>query len=79
MDPRSTDTLRSLKTSVDSNTSAECRCLCGSLVARIVAEGVELKCKRCKRVLIVAFEARSGGVRCRVAPRRRSPLRLPEG
>ncbi len=31
----------------------EARCLCGALVARIVAGGVELKCKRCKRTLIV--------------------------
>jgi hypothetical protein len=32
----------------------ECRCVCGSLVARVVADGVELKCRRCKRKLLVA-------------------------
>ena len=33
----------------------ECRCLCGSLVARLAADGIELKCRRCKRVLIVPW------------------------
>ena len=32
---------------------AECRCLCGSLLARRVEGGVELKCRRCKRKLLV--------------------------
>lgn len=29
------------------------RCLCGSLLARRVADGVELKCRRCKRTHII--------------------------
>jgi hypothetical protein len=29
------------------------RCGCGSLLARVVPEGVELKCRRCKRQVIV--------------------------
>lgn len=33
--------------------STECRCACGSLLARVVPSGVELKCRRCKRVLIL--------------------------
>jgi hypothetical protein len=36
--------------------SADCRCLCGSLMARIVAGGVELKCRRCKRTLLVPLQ-----------------------
>ena len=32
---------------------ADCRCLCGSLLARVVPGGVELKCRRCKRTLLV--------------------------
>ena len=32
----------------------DCRCVCGNLVARVVAAGVELKCRRCKRKLLVA-------------------------
>lgn len=38
----------------------DCRCACGSLVARILAEGVQLKCRRCKRTLVVPWSARRG-------------------
>jgi phage FluMu protein Com len=31
--------------------------MCGSLLARVVEGGVELKCRRCKRTLLVPFEA----------------------
>lgn len=31
----------------------DCRCLCGSLLARVTERGVELKCRRCKRTLLV--------------------------
>ena len=34
------------------------RCSCGSLLARVVAEGVELKCRRCKRQVVVPFGAK---------------------
>ncbi|TAK01560.1 MAG: hypothetical protein EPO39_14175 [Candidatus Manganitrophaceae bacterium] len=29
------------------------RCLCGSLVAKISKNGIELKCRRCKRVALI--------------------------
>jgi len=29
------------------------RCDCGSLLARLVDAGVELKCRRCKRLVVV--------------------------
>jgi phage FluMu protein Com len=32
------------------------RCLCGSMLARLVRGGVELKCRRCKRQVIIALE-----------------------
>lgn len=32
------------------------RCLCGSLLARYVPGGVELKCRRCKRTIVVKPE-----------------------
>ncbi len=40
----------------------EMRCSCGSLLARLVAGGVELKCRRCKRTMVLPIEAdeRSG-------------------
>lgn len=41
----------------------DCRCRCGSLVARIVSGGVEIKCRRCKRDLLVPWSAREGWVR----------------
>jgi hypothetical protein len=40
----------------------DCRCLCGSLIARRVPGGVELKCRRCKRRLVVALEPDTGVV-----------------
>jgi hypothetical protein len=33
------------------------RCLCGSLLARYVDRGLELKCRRCKRTVTVALRA----------------------
>lgn len=33
----------------DINT-ADCRCDCGALMARRTSAGIELKCRRCKRV-----------------------------
>ena len=35
------------------------RCCCGSLLARLVPNGVELKCRRCKRQIIVPLESRA--------------------
>ena len=51
------------------------RCNCGSLMARVSADGIELKCRRCKRVVVVAIDqARDGWVtvpRCREEAMRR--------
>jgi hypothetical protein len=38
---------------VRGNGGDECRCFCGSLLARRTPEGVELKCRRCKRTLLI--------------------------
>jgi phage FluMu protein Com len=35
----------------------ESRCLCGNLLARLRREGVELKCRRCKRVMVIPWNA----------------------
>jgi phage FluMu protein Com len=35
----------------------EVRCGCGSLVARRTAGGIEIKCRRCKRIVLVVPEA----------------------
>lgn len=39
----------------------DCRCLCGSLLARVVDGEVELKCRRCKRTLRVPIAAAADG------------------
>jgi len=36
----------------------ELRCACGSLLGRRVAGGIELKCRRCKRTLVLAAKAK---------------------
>ncbi len=36
--------------------SDEVRCHCGSLMARVTEHGIELKCRRCKRVVLVATD-----------------------
>jgi len=51
---------------------ADCRCVCGSLVARLVDDGVELKCRRCKRTLVVPLTRSvppGGAERARTASR----------
>jgi len=35
--------------------SDDCRCVCGSLLARLVGGGVELFCRRCKRTHWIAL------------------------
>ena len=44
---------RAERSRVDRRDSSECRCVCGSLVARRVPDGVELKCRRCKRTFVL--------------------------
>lgn len=38
----------------------EARCDCGHLVAKLRANGVELKCKRCKRIVLIPYTAEPG-------------------
>jgi hypothetical protein len=40
----------------DEKKEAEVRCVCGALVARRVPGGVELRCRRCKRTIVVRIE-----------------------
>ena len=46
----------------------ECRCSCGSLLARLVEGGVELKCRRCKRTVVVPLAGASSPGRVRRLP-----------
>ena len=40
---------------------SDLRCACGSLLARRVGDAVELKCRRCKRTVLIPFETDDAG------------------
>ena len=39
---------------------SETRCECGQLIAKVCGQGLELKCKRCKRIIIIPFTSIKG-------------------
>lgn len=39
---------------------SETRCECGQLIAKVRGKTLELKCKRCKRIVIIPFNAIEG-------------------
>ncbi len=50
-----------MKTSTDSACrDRETRCECGQLIAKVRGQGLELKCKRCKRIIVIPFSAIEG-------------------
>jgi hypothetical protein len=38
----------------------ETRCECGQLIAKVRGQGLELKCKRCKRIIVIPFASIEG-------------------
>jgi phage FluMu protein Com len=40
--------------------ASETRCECGQLMAKVRQQGLELKCKRCKRIILIPFTAIEG-------------------
>ncbi|MEW6542605.1 MAG: hypothetical protein AB1411_03240 [Nitrospirota bacterium] len=40
--------------------SGETRCECGQLMAKLRGDGIELKCKRCKRIVLIPFSLIEG-------------------
>lgn len=34
----------------------QCRCTCGSMLARMVRDGLELKCRKCKSLILISHE-----------------------
>jgi len=40
--------------------SSETRCECGQLIAKVRGQRLELKCKRCKRIVVIPFSAIEG-------------------
>ncbi|MYA28724.1 MAG: hypothetical protein F4Z24_05365 [Nitrospira sp. SB0666_bin_27] len=55
------------KESIPSQNLSERRCLCGQLLARLGPRGLELKCKRCGRVLL--FSSLFSNTRTSAAPK----------
>lgn len=45
--------MNSTKTGATEGTDA--RCECGQLIAKLRQDGVELKCKRCKRIVVIPY------------------------
>lgn len=43
-----------------SSGETETRCECGQLIAKVRGQGLELKCKRCKRIVRIPFTAIEG-------------------
>jgi hypothetical protein len=41
-------------------TNNETRCECGQLIAKVRGQGLELKCKRCKRIVVIPFSSIEG-------------------
>jgi phage FluMu protein Com len=46
--------------SLEHEQSLETRCECGQLIAKVCGQGLELKCKRCKRMVIIPFASIEG-------------------
>jgi phage FluMu protein Com len=46
----------------DASPSNETRCECGQLIAKVRGQGLELKCKRCKRIIVIPFAAIEGWI-----------------
>jgi len=46
--------------SLEHDQNLETRCECGQLIAKVCGQGLELKCKRCKRMVIIPFSSIEG-------------------
>ena len=40
--------------------TSETRCECGQLIAKVRGQNLELKCKRCKRIVVIPFSSIQG-------------------
>jgi len=38
----------------------EKRCECGQLIAKVQPDGLQMKCKRCKRIVVIPFTSIEG-------------------
>jgi phage FluMu protein Com len=46
--------------SLEYDPTHETRCECGQLIAKVGGQGLELKCKRCKRIVVIPFSSIEG-------------------
>jgi phage FluMu protein Com len=46
--------------SSETTVGAETRCECGQLIAKVRGQCLELKCKRCKRIVVIPFSSIEG-------------------
>jgi len=46
----------------DARKRDETRCQCGQLMAKVRGQGLELKCKRCKRIVVIPFTVIEGWI-----------------
>ena len=53
---KNTDGDRAIPRPHGAESDGQMRCICGSLLARLVEGGVELKCRRCKRSVVLPLE-----------------------
>lgn len=44
----------------EQNQTHETRCECGQLIAKVRGQRLELKCKRCKRIVMIPFSSIEG-------------------
>jgi hypothetical protein len=49
-----------ISTNSHSADGGETRCECGQLIAKVRGQGLELKCKRCKRIVVIPFSSIEG-------------------
>jgi len=60
MKPRDPRTSRPSDTAVPATRMTplhdQCRCACGSMLARVVREGLEFKCRKCKSLVLITHE-----------------------
>jgi hypothetical protein len=56
---RNRETRRNPEPPATAKDDGSLRCCCGSLLARLVPGGVELKCRRCKRQIVVPLDGRT--------------------
>lgn len=51
---------QSTRQTVRGSQTGAARCECGQLIAKVREQGLEVKCKRCKRIVLIPFPSIKG-------------------